>query len=152
MLYRSFIFCFHYDLYPGAASRFLSEVSATALATLKTLAFVLRFDKSNFDVCREIWEAWKLGRECKLWEENCEILSRGFTGLRAFFFEIQALGGAVGDPLSLRAKHEITAKLLKAAEPLPIRPEIKVRWVGVGIGKDLADLCQKELTNGRDYS
>ena len=134
VLYQRFIFCFHNGLYPKAASRFLSEVSANALPQITTLAFLLRYDDGVN------WNKWKR------WEENCQILSRGFTGIRAVFFEIQVLDETAGHPLSLdlQGRHDIAVKLLEVTQSFTDRHSVQVRWVGVRTGKVLADLCHQK--------
>lgn len=134
VLYGRFIFCFQYGLYQGAANGFLSEISTKALTNLSTLAFVLRFDKST----PNDWQTW---------EENSEIMSRGFAGLRMVFYEIQVCREA-SKIMNTQANDGVITKLLTVAQPFSARTDVKVRWVGVDLGGTLADLCQEELAKG----
>ena len=54
-----------------------------------------------------IWQAW---------EENCEVMSRGFVGFRKVFFEIQVCREAAMT-MDTQAGDGAIAKLITVAEP-----------------------------------
>ena len=143
VLYQRFIFCFHYELYPKAVLRFLSEVSATALPNIRSLAFVHRSERPN---CGR-WTEWRT---------NCEVLSRHLTILRAVFFVVQAYDEAevcpthraAACPGKLQATKDSAAELLLVAEPFTACRGVQVRWVGVDTGRRLGELCRVGLARG----
>lgn len=134
VLYGRFIFCFQYGLHQAVANRFVSETSPKALSHLSTMAFVIRF----YEAAPNDWQTW---------EENSEIMSRGFGGLRMVFFEIQVSREA-SKTMGTEAKDGVITKLLTVAQPFIKRPDIKTRWVGMDLGGTLAGLCQDEFAKG----
>ena len=145
VLYHRFIFCFHYRLYPKAALRFLSDVSATALSNTRNLAFVLRFERYD----RMSWTHWRV---------NSEVLSRHLKDVRSVVFEIQTLTKETTCrqhqpevcPTKLKERDDTISQLLEVAGPFTARSGVQVRWVGVGTGRTLAELCRVELAKGEN--
>ena len=129
VLYRGFIFFFHYGLYESASGDFVSEVSAAARLYTRAFAFVLRLKEIPID-------SWSI------WEKNSEILAEGFKGLRVVSFEIQADGRAE-ESMVTQAREGIVWKLLAVAQPFTSRG-VDVQWVGVSMGMTLAELCHEE--------
>ena len=140
VLYRRFIFCFHHRLYPKTALRFLSNMRATALSSIRAVAFVLRFESPR----SEKWTRWRA---------NHEVLSQHLKDVRSVIFEIQAptrvttcrQHEAGVCPTKLKEKNDTIRKLLEVAEPFTTQSGVQVRWVGVGVSSTLAELCRVEL-------